>query len=137
MKKKKNPKTKPLKKLIPVVVNSITFFTSVSIWKNCIFYKTKQVLGIRNNTVNLNIIRDFCPPRNGQTFPLVAFMKFNLPMSNMFLLQLLTWWLTWFPELCFGCNIIFSLAGMLQSRVYYLFCEITSEMLQRFRTAER
>lgn len=116
-----------------MVVNSVTFFTCVSIWKNCIFYKTKKVLGIRKNTVNLNIIRDFCPPKNGQTFPLVAFMKFNVSMSNIFLLQLFTWWLTWFPELCLGCNITFSLAGMLQSTVHYVFVKL----LQRcFRDSE-
>lgn len=79
------------KKVIPVIVSSITFFMSISIWENDPFYKTRKVLGIRNNTLNLNTAHHFCPPKNQWTFPLVYFIKFNLLMSNIVLLQLLTW----------------------------------------------
>lgn len=101
---------------------------SISIWENDPFYKTRKVLGIRSNTLNLNSVHHFCPPKNQWTFPLVYFIKFNLLMSDIVLLQLLTWWLTWFPELYFGYNVTSYLAGVLQGAVYSLFVKL----LQRF-----
>lgn len=115
-------------------MSSITFFTSISIWENHLFYKTRKVLGIRNNTVNINMGHNFCPPKNQWSFILVAFIKFNLLTSKIVLLQLLTWWWTWLPELCFGCNMNSDLAETLQGTVYFFFVKL---LQRRFRDAEQ
>lgn len=46
------------KNFIPVVVSS--FFTSISIWGNCLFCKLRKCIRFGNQKVNLSMVYEFC-----------------------------------------------------------------------------